>query len=387
MFFSLPAQLPSLGDGWTTFVELRGRYERRDDVDFSSPLSDNAVSLLSRGRIGLTYVADATSTIKLVYQLTGSDLSPTIGGGSDVQGQDLIEANIARKLGGSTLTLGRQKIAIGGQRLVGPLEWANPSRSWLGARMDSKLWTLFWGELESNPVPSPKAQVAILSHRSDYGETSMVYKHDTAPAQRTSLTTVDHRFVRSVGGIGITAEGAFQWGRRGGVDHEAWAATVRADLPVSHGAKVFAEANVATGGAGRRFDNLYPTNHPYYGMMDLQGWSNMTGFSLGASWDVNSKTYVELSYHDFSLYDETDAWIGAGGAVNSTGGVPYIDPSGASGKRIGSEIDFFARYRLNKTTTLEGGFAVFSPGEFVKSFVAGSTTQSTFGYVQVGLKF
>lgn len=387
MFFSLPAQLPSLGDGWTTFVELRGRYERRDDADFNSALGDNTVNLLSRGRIGLAYAADPNSTIKLVYQFTSTNLSPTTGGGSDVQGQDLVEANLSRKLGGSTLTLGRQKIAVGGQRLVGPLEWANPSRSWLGARLETKPWTLFWGELESNPVPNPKAQIALASHRSEFGETSVVYKHDTATVTRTSLTTIDHRLVRQLGAVGITAEGAFQWGRKGGVDHEAWAGTVRADLPINGRTKLFAETNVATGGAGHRFDNLYPTNHLYYGMMDLQGWSNMTGFSFGAGWDVDRSTYLEVSYHDFSLYDEADAWIGAAGGVNSSGGVPYIDPSGTSGKRVGSEIDFFARFKLSTTTTLEGGFAVFSPGEFVKSFVAGSATQSTFGYVQVGLKF
>lgn len=389
MLFLLPEQLPNLGHGWTTSMEVRGRYETRDDLDFDSSVEDRTSLFLTRGRLGVTYSLAPNTTGRIVYQFTGSNLDPSSGSSTSMVGQDLIEANIVRRASGSTLTLGRQKVNIGGQRLIGALEWANSSRSWLGMRLDAGTWGFFWGELESNPVPNPNVQVAFVSSKNVVGDTTLIYKYDSLPAQTTSHTTLDHRFVRDLGAAQITAEGAYQWGRRGGMDQDAWAGTLRGEFSVSPMLKLYAEGNIATGGSGsknRTFDNLYPTNHLYYGMMDLQGWSNMKGYAIGANWQASNGLTMDVSYQDFSLYDKTDGWYGATGAINRVGGTPMIDPTGMSGSHVGSELDLVVKYNAGRGTSIEGGVAFFSPGQFVRSIVGGSSSRSTFGYVQVGYR-
>jgi hypothetical protein len=323
----------------------------------------------------------------LVYQFFQADLDPTIGSSTVTTGRDLVEANLVHSSNGSALTLGRQKVNLGAQRLLGSLEWANPSRSWLGARLEAKSWGFFWGELESNPVPNSRAQIGFVSSRHLLGETSLIYKHDRMTPARTSISTIDHRYVEDFGLVRLTAEGAFQWGHKGGADHEAWAATFRADFKAQSNVNLYVEANIATGGSGHTFDNLYPTNHLYYGMMDLQGWSNMKGFAVGASWQPTTNLNLDLSYHDFSLYDDTDGWYGAGGGINKIGGTPMIEPTGASGSHIGSELDLVAKLKASDSIQIEGGVAVFLPGRFVKSFIGGSDANGTFGYFQVGFRF
>jgi hypothetical protein len=390
MVFTLPPHLPPATFQYRPVLELRERYERRDNGDFDEALSDNAATYLTRVRLGLDLALDAASKARLVYQLSMARMEPTVGPGADLTGQDLIEANVSRNAAGATLTIGRQKVNLGSQRLIGALEWANSSRSWLGVRLETRDWGLFWGELESNPVPNAKAQIAVATLRSCAGETSLVYKHDASTAQ-ASLATFDHRYLDQFGSVRLSAEGAFQWGRKSGRDHEAWAATVRADMALNQRVKVFAEGNVATGGGsasqGHAFDNLYPTNHLYYGMMDLQGWSNLRGLSAGIEWRPDSRLSLELSLHDFNLYDETDGWYGAAGAINRRNGVPYVDPSGASGRHVGSEVDLVARFLVDRSTSLEAGFGYFSPGRFVKSFVGGPSVNGAFGYVQANYRF
>ena len=391
LFFIPQNSLPAIAPGLTVHIEFRERAERRDDNDFFASLNDNRATLFTRGRVGLAYDAGEGTTLRAVYQYDNAQTMPTVGGDSQATRQDLVEANLQHRSRGSIFTVGRQKTSKGGQRLIGALEWANSSRSWLGARLQAGGWDMFYGELESNPVPNPDVKLAYASYDGPLGESLVAYKFDDRIVPRTSVTTIDDRCEHKIGNVALTGEAAYQWGRKSGLDLEAWAATLRATVVASPSVSIFVEGNVATGGSSstvtRTFDNLYPTNHLYYGMMDLQGWSNMKGVAVGANWRATSRLGIEASFHSFSLYDKKDGWYGAAGGINKRGLVAYIDPSGASGDSIGSEFDIVGKYRISSNQSIEGGFGIFRPGGFVKSFVGGSIEESTWGYLQFGTKF
>ncbi len=63
------------------------------------------------------------------------------------------------------------------------------------------------------------------------------------------------------------------------------------------------------------FDNLYPTNHKFYGYMDLFAWQNLHNFETTFKWKMRGWA-ARIAYHAFWLPEAgTDAWYNAGGGV------------------------------------------------------------------------
>jgi hypothetical protein len=402
VFLPLPADaIPPLSDNLSWDLSLRSRAERRDDLDFDEEVSDNGLKIWSRGRIGLNYAMGEGSKARIVYQYNNLQNLSTLGSESQKTKQDLVEAYITRNDEGSTLTIGRQKVNKGAQRLMGALEWANTSRSFDGVRLSNGEWDFFAGQLALNPVSNYDVQVGLAANKNQYGETMLIYKSDsskanqqfthTGPTGMISHYTLNHRFDQKMGKVRVEAEGSIQWGRKYGADLEAWAGHAKLSTPVSGSMTAFLEGNIATGGSSdgtiNTFDNLFPTNHLFYGYGDRQGLSNMTSLSGGVVWQARKDLSLEISAHTFSLYDEEDGWYGVGGGMNKIGGVNAIDATGNSGKDIGSELDFNAKWRLDNKTMFMGGVTVFQPGDFVKSFVNGTVSDSTWAYVQFSRKF
>ena len=137
---TLPENPLSFSDGKLTFdIEEKMRAEvRENNFDFNSGLNSLTDDswLLQRARLGMLY--KPTSWLKFYAQ--GQDTRefdsdrPNIIGQLGAEGDDtfdLLEGWI--ELGdlksGLSLRGGRQKLSYGDQRLVGPLEWLNPSRT------------------------------------------------------------------------------------------------------------------------------------------------------------------------------------------------------------------------------------------------------------------
>lgn len=391
MIFILPASsLPPLTDDLFWSFQFRERYERRDNADFTDALADNTGKWLTRARLGLTFDAGDGTKIHTTYQYLNAQTIPTVGAESQATGQDLVEAYLQHSEGGSTFTLGRQKLNKGRQRLLGALEWANSSRSWLGARAQNGEWDFFWGNLAVNPKPNFNTELTMVANKNRFGETMVAYKHNDAGATQ-SIYMLDHRYVESFGGVDFDVEGAYQWGRSGGLDHDAWAVSARASYQFSSDWSGYVEGNVATGGksatTNSTFDNFYPTNHLYYGYMDRQGWSNMQGFSLGLSWQMQSDMSLAVSYHTYSLYDDTDGWYNAGGGLNTGPGGGFIDPTGASGSNVGTEFNAVWNWKLSPQQSIQAGAGFYDAGGFTEAILGASADQNFWGYASYGFKF
>lgn len=366
------------------YSEVRERYEHRVDRDFSEERQDNGTDLLSRWRIGAKLSFGKGLQGEVQYQYAHG-VACTSQRNFSTENSDLSLAYVDAPVNGGTLTVGRQKIALGDQRLIGPLEWANVSRSFDGVRFKTKQLDL-WASNISVAAPRPRdLRLAAAGYKSRWGETNLIFKHDKPAAGDTDIWTLDHLVRRPWRGVNFEFEGALQGGESAGTDHEAWAVHVAASKKLKPNIGIFAEANAASGGSrtdkSRTFDNLYPTNHNKYGTADLQGWRNMTEVVVGANWQPRKDVSAHISWHRFWLRDPADAWYGAGGAPNRGRFGVFRDPSGMSGTDVGHEFDVDVVWNASPTSSLSAGLAVFQPGQFIKGVNGGSATGQIWGYL------
>jgi hypothetical protein len=285
------------------------------------------------------------------------------------------------------LTIGRQKITVGKQRLIGTLEWSNTPRSYDGVRFRAKEWDLWAAKIGLGPVVPRDVVLAGATFRSS---TSLILKHDKVATGNVDHGTLTHLGERRLGGFNVDYEAAIQLGRAAGKRLETWAFHGRATRRVLRNTAAYVEINSASGGAAgdvvRTFDNLYPTNHPFYGLMDLQGWRNMQELSFGIDHTLRKGLAARLEWHGFGLRDSQDAWYGAAGAPNRWSGGVFRDATGAAGREVGSELDLELTWTANAKTNVSAGISSFNPGRFVRT-LRGAGDRQTWGYVQAQFRF
>jgi hypothetical protein len=374
----------------TPTLEVRDRFERRANPDFDDRTVDGRSDLFSRVRVGAKFDLALNWKAELQYQYS-HDLVRGAARNYSTEASDANLAYIETRQRDWTVTVGRQKIAIGKQRLIGPLEWVNVPRSYDGVRLRNRNLDLWAARIGLGPVEPDNLVLAGATYKgSKLGETSLFAKHDKVSGRTIDIFSLDHLATKSIGGWNMEFEGVLQGGRNAGLRHEAWALHGRIARQVSKGVTGYVEANAASGGSNpsvsRTFDNLYPTNHPYYGLADLQGWRNMNELAVGLEIAPRKNLGLRLDWHTFSLRDPADAWYGASGAPNRWAGGVFRDPTGRSGRKVGSEIDLEVNWQANRMTGLQAGVGVFTPERFVRS-VRGAGDRQVWAFVQMQYRY
>jgi hypothetical protein len=381
LFFTLPPiQVWSIKP---TF-DLRERFERRLDKDFSRTGSDNRSDLYSRWRIGANIGYGKNLTGKIVYQYA-QDLFWTAAANGIKSNSDLLEANIELKTKEGKLKIGRQPFVKGRELLFGSSDWGNNGRSWNMVRWSDKRFDLFAGQLAVSSAPSDAVMIAGGSYTGKLGETTLVYKHDKRTAGEDDLYTIDHRWTKTKGAWNYDLEVAGQKGKVSSAPVEAWAGVAKATFQASPKAAIYGEIDIASGGhhgtTSHTFDQLFAGNHSKYGTMDVQGLRNMKGLTIGAAYKQSRATSFCFEYSRFGLYAANDAWYGDNGKAGLS------DPSGAKGTDLGDEFDFTAAHKLSAKATIDGGLGIFRPGKFVHAFANKGDRNQVWGYVQLRFKF
>ncbi len=366
--------------------EIRERFERRLDRDFLESNEDNRSDLFTRIRPGfeLRQGKHWSAVVQLQYAHAKA-WKP--GPDTVLENRDARDAYIRHSSPGGVWTIGRQKISASSERLIGPLEWINVGRSFDAVRFQSSEWDVFAGKL-GVAVPRPRdAELGAAVRNWRAGQTMLVFKKDNVTGGDLEIWTLDHSQKGAKGMVDFDYDVALQGGKNKGLDHEAWAAHGALGFRPDKTNRLYLELNAASGGAGTHksetFDNLYPTNHKFYGSMDLQGWRNMQELALGWQRKLSAKADLHLHAHAFRLMDAKDAWYGAGGAANKRVGGVYLDPTGAAGKDVGFEVDLEGTLRLDARTTLQLGIGVFVPGKFVERMNGGSADRQKWLFLQV----
>lgn len=378
--------LPPLQD-WTfkPVFDLRERFERRIDRDFDQSASDNRSDLFSRWRAGVDFKYKSEFSGRVQYQYA-HNLFWTPAQNGSLERSDLFLGYLDFGMADGRARLGRQQLIIGSQRLMGESDWGNTSRSFDAARWTGKKLDLFAGRLAVNSSPSKDAVIAGAFYQGSLGDSMLIYKHDERLAGHDDVYTLNHNYKFKSGKLSGDVEGAYQLGRRNDQKLQAWAAGSKWSYQADSKWRVYGELGLASGGGDadtiRTFDQIYASNHSRYGIMDMQGWRNMTGFTLGANFKPNSKLSLSFEFHKFGLWDSEDAWYGDGGSRNGS----FVDPSGNSGRDVGQEFNLYGSYAIDGKSQLEAGVGLFQPGEFIKSF-PGKRDQQLWGYLQYRIRF
>jgi hypothetical protein len=389
MFLITPVQHPVLE--FKPTIEIRERYESRIDKDFNSNSEDDRYEVFSRVRAGINFTYGKNVSGRIQYRY-GHNWIWTDAQNYSTERTDVDQAYISIKDGQATVTLGRQNIVKGDQKIIGAGQWGNIAKSFDGVRFANKSIDGFVGKMGTNSTLYPHSWLAYGAYTSPYGETMLSYKQDEAAVKDLEAWTLDHRYEKPIGNFKIVAEGALQIGHNQNKDIEAWMGSAKVSYKVNPKVSAFVAANIASGGGSskvqRTFDQVYAALHAPFGAMDTTGLRNMQHIGCGFDLKPTKKLDMQLYYSILQLQDKTDAWYGSGGAINKTySGGSYLDATGSRGRDLGQEIDLTGNYQLTKELQLNFGVAMFMPGSYVKSFQSGNHSDQYWSYVGITAKF
>ena len=152
--------------------------------------------------------------------------------------------------------------------------------------------------------------------------------------------------------------------------------------------RLYGEFNYATGDRDpadsktQSFLNLFPTNHKFYGGMDVFAWKNMREFALTASATFTKQTKARLEHHVFDLANTNDTWFRA----NAVTPVRALTPAArAAPGRAGQETDLVISHALNARVAFDFGFSYFAAGRYLAQ--TGGASDARFGYAQTVLQW
>lgn len=133
------------------------------------------------------------------------------------------------------------------------------------------------------------------------------------------------------------------------------------------------------------FMNLFPTNHKFYGYMDLFAWKNIHDLSYNLQAKPCEKVTLRFDHHFFWLFTNEDAWYRANA-------VTVVRPLNAAARNadtfVGQEIDLTATYAYSKWMNILVGYSHFFSGPYVKETSAsGAQDDADFFYMQTTFKF
>jgi hypothetical protein len=333
---------------------------------------------------------DKKSAVTLVYQYP-HDLYWRRSGNGSTENSDVWLANYEHKFEEGTLTVGRQRIAMGDGRLIAAPDWGNLSPTFDAIRYKTPKWEVWGGKLGVFSVGKKYARVAAAATKGSYGETTLVYKHDERSAGDIDVFTLDHLYSRNLGWADFKVEASLQSGHSLGKKLGAWAGHASLTRAVAKDLKVFVAGDVASGGSGPNytatFDQLYPTNHFWMGISDLVGRRNITQLVVGANYKTPQGIVLDFWWRKFGLYNSRDAWYAANGSVNRSATGTFVDPTGQAGRDIGSEWDLTAGYNFDKRHGVQVGISIFEPGRFIRRLNGGSAKEQVWGFLQYAWKY
>ena len=306
-------------------------------------------------------------------------------------------------------TVGRQELIYGDQHMIGNGDWSNTARSFDAAKFhyeNPNFWLdAFVGRLV---VPYDNQ----LNKSNDYDTLYGLYGSSKTfiPWQETQFylllrdasSTAPNATAPGVPGWDYALEAALQFGsivqsnvRR---DQQAYAVFASGGYTFNNtwgsprlgaGYDFGSGDNNPNDGKNQTFDNLFSTNHRFYGTMDLFCERNMQIPRLSASIKPNKQLSLSCDYLMFWLANTSD----------------YLYPESGSGRKgngyglhpgynsyVGSEIDLVATYSLNPACELQLGGGHFFAGEYIKQSVDsvaanGGTSDANWFYTQIRLRF
>ena len=328
-----------------------------------------------------------------------------------------------------SVKIGRQALAYGDERLVGAFAWNNIGRvfdaakvrwqnGWFGADFftsatvvpedgtfnNDNPYDWFSGVyLTSMKVPKNTLDLYFLSRNASRKAINVEPSPQFGQPTARDIYTIGGRLKskpNEFGNFDYTVEGAYQFGDyatsatakrlnqdaymfclQGGYTFADWWATPRlgAEFDYSSG------DDNSTDGTHGTFDNLFPTNHKFYGSMDLVSLQNIQDLGVNLTLKPTPRLSVALMGNAFWLANTHDQFYAVTGAARPA---PYgIHPTYDS--FVGTELTAVAGYAVTRFAQLETGYGHFFTGDYVHQTLAasGGDRDADWVYVQTTVNF
>ncbi|WP_423431255.1 alginate export family protein [Limisphaera sp. 4302-co] len=319
------------------------------------------------------------------------------------------------------LQVGRMEFVYADERLIGRSDWGNVPRSFDTVRLRFQHNPL-WADTFVSRVVVPADGKFNQSNEKDHfwGLYGGVYKlfpwqdlelyflgRNTDAPNRGNIGSRDIYTVgfratsprNSLGNWDYAVEALHQFGNvtQGGrqLQQDAWATSIAAGYTWKHfwgRPRLGFEYNFSTGDSdpnddkSQTLDNLFPTNHKLYGILDVVGWRNIHNLMARLRLHPAATLTVSLDYHLFWLADTADFFYPQSGAGRN--GLGYgRNPS--YDNYLGSELDLEVVWSANKWLNLRAGYSHFFAGDYIdqsKQSVGGAA-DADWAYVQVTAVF
>lgn len=347
-----------------------------------------------------------------------------------------------------SLKLGRQELAYGDQRLVGHFRWNNNARTFdaLKVRWQNKFFgvDLFTGGVvynDSNTLNRSNGQdhfsgayfnfptllkneiteAYLFARNVERGIATDNWSGVPAPfrfpgAQDTYTAGVRVKSKpNAYDPFDYGAEVMYQFGNRTAVfpatapaaalaaprlDHRALAAVLQAGYTWTESTRQPRLAFLYSFGSGDKaatdtksgtFQNLFPTNHLFYGYMDLSSLQNLHDFRVAYTIKPTTTSMIALEAHSHYLNRTSDFWYNVAGvprnfatAAAGSGGGYRINPGYSS--HVGNEIDLVAAWTFKPYAQIEAAASRYFRGDYIKqSLAAVGSKDASYFYLQLTL--
>ena len=367
----------------------------------------------------------------------------TKGDGPEADSIDLHQAYVTignHKEFPLSLKIGRQEMIYGEERLVGAFGWNNIGRVFDAAKLR---WQNEWFGADfftSRPVIPEDGRFNVANDydwfSGMYATSTKIPKHlldvyffsrnssskaiDAEPRPQfpqpsaRDIYTIGGRFKSQPGQVGnldYSVEGAYQFGdyrdRRLGVasprlKQDAFMAVLQGGYTFSDAwatPRLGAEYSYSSGdsnphdGTHGTFDNLFPTNHKFYGYMDFISLQNIQDVRGIFQLKPTPRVSLAIEGHGFWLANTHDNFYNVGGAprggLGATPGTGYgINPTYSA--FVGTELDAIAGIAVTRFAQLEFGYGHFFVGDYIKQSLSAPTVGSRdadYIYAQATINF
>jgi hypothetical protein len=431
---------------WDIGGQVRARYEFKDNfavpglspeaVDFRAVGGEENGYVLMREKIHLGYTPTGWFS---VYAEGRNSASYSDSRSPDPESDvfDLHQAFI--KLGGIesfpiTLKVGRQELVYGDERLIGAFDWNNIGRVFDAAKLryeNQDLWVdafvsrviipddnnfnvpndydYFSGVYASSRtlVPWQETQLYFLARNTSaqspnaIGENLPPFMRGASPRDIYTIGARVKSLPAKLKGWDYAAEFAGQFGdfqfsptspelnQRAFATHAAGGYTWTEAFGTP---RLGLEYNFSSGDSNPNdsthgtFDNLFPTNHKFYGYMDFFSWQNMHDLRLASSIKPGRNLSFTADFHAMWLANTSDYFYQVNGSPRTTGG--YGIRPGA-GNFVGTEIDIVGTYNLTTYAAFQAGYGHFFVGDYVNYTLnpVGGAADANWVYVQALVNF
>ena len=398
---------------WLRFGgQFRTRFEGEDDMSYTTT---NDAYLLTQFRFDVTIQPIKWLTLFGETQDSRISFNQHVPDAVPYQNTwDIRQAYV--QIGSSTegwadVIAGRQVLAFGDERVIGPSDWTNTARTFDAVRLDvhhpGYKVSLFASSVVIGVDGAMDHHLQGNNLYGAYGSFKNVIPGATlepyvlwrvAPAN-AGLPETANRGHLDEATIGLHVEGTLpaafdydiemdrQTGSLGPNSIRAWAgywSLGRTFRSVPAAPRIFVESNYASGTRNpggqtwSTFDQIYPSNHDKLGFADQIGRKNIQQVRAGVEETIDKKWKLRQAYEDFWLATTHDALYANSGVISAP-----ADPTAPS-RHIGQEIDFVAQYQVHKSITAGFGYARLFSGRFLKTVSPGKDFGYPYAYLTYG---